>query len=103
ALYGDEVVQLVDRCRCGLVREPSRYAHRGIAPLCGSPQPFFEHCSNKHRVGVRASLEVDAHHNPAEGWSAYLGEPCGGKDAAAPDMELDRHDFPPRLRDHRVA
>ena len=34
---------------------------------------------------------------------ADLREPGRGEDATAADVELDGHDLPPRLRDHRVA
>src|SRR5436309_3294714 len=48
-------------------------------------------------------LEVDAHHDTAEGRATDLRKPGRGEDAAAPDVELDRHDLLPRLRDHRVG
>ena len=38
--------------------------------------------------GIRSHLEVDAHHDPAEGRVADLGEPGAPKDAAAADTEL---------------
>src|SRR3990172_1640704 len=53
--------------------------------------------------GTCSCLEVDAHHDPAEGRSTDLGEPCGGEDAAAADVGLSPGDLLPGLRDHRVA
>jgi hypothetical protein len=50
----------------------------------------------------RFSLEVDAHHDPAEGRSTDLGEPGVGEAAAAADVELLHEELLP-LRDHRVA
>ncbi len=46
----------------------------------------------------KLALEVDAHHDPAEGRMTDLGEPGGGEDAAAADVELHRHDRPARAR-----
>ena len=52
---------------------------------------------------VAAVLEVDPHHDaPARG-PAHLGEPGGGEDASAADVELSPDDLLPRLRDHRIA
>jgi hypothetical protein len=53
--------------------------------------------------GKTPRLEVDVHHDPAEGRPADLGEPGGREDAAAADMELSQHDLLPGLREHRVA
>src|ERR687891_1250103 len=48
-------------------------------------------------------LEVDPHHDaPARG-PADLGEPGGGEDAAAANVELSLGDLLPWPRDHRVA
>ena len=48
-------------------------------------------------------LEVDPHHDaPARG-PADLGEPGGGEDAAAANVDLSLGDLLPWPRDHRVA
>jgi hypothetical protein len=39
-------------------------------------------------LGTRSRLEVDAHHDAAEGGMTDFGEPGGGEDAAAADVEL---------------
>ncbi len=69
--------------------------HAAGARQCGS--------SAASKRGTCSSLEVDAHHDPAEGRPTDLGEAGGGEDAAAANMELSPDDLLPGLRDHRVA
>src|SRR5687768_14526349 len=59
--------------------------------------------TGRRRIRGCSCLEVDAHHDPAEGRVTGLGEPGGGKDAAAADAQLVPGDLLPGLRDHRVA
>ena len=64
---------------------------------------YLERARRRRAHSSSACLEVDAHHDPAEGRPTDLGEAGGGEDAAAADMELSPGDLLAWLRAHRVA
>src|SRR3990170_2677519 len=73
--------------------------------LDGGHAAGARHCVSlvASKRGIRSRPEVDAHHDAAQGRPTDLGEPGGGEDAAAADVELSPGDLLAGLRDHRVA
>ena len=64
---------------------------------------YFNGVADDGDRGASARLEVDPHHDPADGRPADLAEARIGKDAAAADVELSQEPSLRGLVDHRVA
>ena len=60
--------------------------------------PGFAEAAQYPGSGGVTCLEVDAHHDSAEGRPTDLGEPGGGEGAAAADVELSPWDTILRVR-----
>ena len=99
----DDVFGHCGRDEAAVVDDAVRPGRSGGSPVRRCPRPLLRRGRGRRDRCASARLEVDPHHDPANGGPSDLGEARVLEHAAAADVELVQEPSLCRLVEHRVA